>query len=112
MIPLNQSRSDAVANIKGALFLSANFVISEVLVFFNNSLMRGNRVTQIANDRMAAFSSPNFEAIGNLDVKLNIKWGAILAHPEKHEAFKIANLLESKIGFFLVTPFIHYEALA
>lgn len=34
-----------------------------------------------------------------------------MAQPDKSETLKIANHLESRIGFFLVTPFLHYESL-
>lgn len=64
IIPVSQVRSDASANLEGALFFASNFSIPEVLVFFNKSLMRGNRVVNVANDRLAAFDSPNFEPIG------------------------------------------------
>jgi lysophospholipase len=64
MIISSQVRSDAAVNLEGALFFAGNFKIPEVLVFFNKSLMRGNRVINLANDTLAAFDSPNFEPVG------------------------------------------------
>ncbi|WP_261643603.1 asparaginase [Erwinia mallotivora] len=58
-IPLEALRSDGQQNLLNALFIAANYPISEVSLFFNNHLFRGNRTTKAHADGFNAFASPN-----------------------------------------------------
>ena len=58
-IPLGQPRSDAAANLQGALALAADPRIREVALYFGGRLLRGNRSSKVHADRFAAFDSPN-----------------------------------------------------
>ena len=46
----------------------------EVLLLFDNSLMRGNRTTKTSVSSFNSFSSPNYYHIGKLGLKIEIKW--------------------------------------
>ncbi len=58
-IPLAELRSDGQINLLNSLYVAANYPISEVTLFFNNRLYRGNRTTKAHADGFDAFASPN-----------------------------------------------------
>ncbi|GAB3541129.1 asparaginase [Noviherbaspirillum agri] len=72
-IPLGAARSDAQQNLIGAMQLAASEAISEVAIYFNHRLLRGNRATKVSIERMAAFDSPNYPWLAEvgIDVRLN-----------------------------------------
>ena len=59
-IPLLELKNDAVDNLLGSLLVAGHFNIPEVMVFFANKLLRGNRVTKESTIEMTAFNTPNF----------------------------------------------------
>jgi L-asparaginase len=69
-IPLAELRSDGQTNLLNALYIAANYPIPEVTLFFNNKLYRGNRVRKVDADGFDAFDSPNFPAL--LEAGINI----------------------------------------
>lgn len=58
-IPLAELRSDGQINLLNALYIAANYPVTEVTLFFNNHLFRGNRTTKAHADGFDAFASPN-----------------------------------------------------
>jgi L-asparaginase len=70
-IPLAELRSDGQTNLLNALYIAANYPIPEVTLFFNNKLYRGNRVRKVDADGFDAFDSPNFPAL--LEAGINIE---------------------------------------
>jgi lysophospholipase len=45
-IPISELRNDAVDNLLGALLVAGPYLIPEVVIFFGNRLLRGNRATK------------------------------------------------------------------
>ena len=76
-IPLLELKNDAVDNLLGSLLVAGHFNIPEVLVFFANRLIRGNRVTKESTVEMTAFNSPNFAPLGIMGVEFEINWDHI-----------------------------------
>ncbi len=72
-IPISELRSDASDNILHSLILAADERICEVCVYFNKQLLRGNRSVKVNASGMDAFSSPNYPALGQVgvDIELN-----------------------------------------
>lgn len=68
--PLAAIRTDARANLVQALELATKD-ITEVCLFFDNKLYRGNRTKKVSIDEFDAFSSPNFPCLAV--VGLNIE---------------------------------------
>ncbi|MCK5817904.1 MAG: asparaginase [Psychromonas sp.] len=62
-IPLSKLRTDARINLLNSLYIAAYHPISEVCLFFNNSLFRGNRTTKQNADGFDAFISPNYPVL-------------------------------------------------
>ena len=70
-IPFSQLRSDGQINLLNSLYIAANYPISEVGLYFNNSLFRGNRAIKAYADGFNAFDSPNLPPL--LEARINIK---------------------------------------
>ncbi|XQW86874.1 asparaginase [Thalassotalea piscium] len=70
-IPFSQLRSDGQENLLNALYIAANYPISEVGLFFSNKLFRGNRSIKAYADGFDAFDSPNMPAL--LEAGINIR---------------------------------------
>ena len=68
-IPILELKNDAVDNLLGALLVAGHFNIPEVLIFFSNQLLRGNRSTKSSTIEMGAFTSPNIHALGVMGVE-------------------------------------------
>lgn len=76
-MPLGLSRSDARNNLITSLEIaglqrSSRPLISEVCVFFNNLLLRGNRAKKIESDHFDAFHSENYPVLAEAGVDIEI----------------------------------------
>ncbi|KAJ8050738.1 L-asparaginase [Holothuria leucospilota] len=67
--PISNVKGDGIHNLVQALYIAANENISEVALFFDKKLFRGNRVTNVSSTDLAAFDSPNFEPLLDIGVK-------------------------------------------
>tara|TARA_B110000046_G_scaffold105599_1_gene113001 strand:- start:2807 stop:4009 length:1203 start_codon:yes stop_codon:yes gene_type:complete len=63
-IPLARVRNDGHLNLITSMILASNFDIPEVLLVFNNQILRGNRTSKISSNKLNAFESPNFPELG------------------------------------------------
>ncbi|WP_071872525.1 asparaginase domain-containing protein [Atopomonas hussainii] len=72
--------TDAFQNLCGAV-AAAQSGIPEVGVYFHNHLYRGNRVVKTNASQFAAFSSPNYPALGEYGVNLTIDPALCLPGP-------------------------------
>ena len=64
-IPLSTIKNDGYNNLLGSLLLASQTNIPEVLVVFDNKILRGNRTKKISSNKISAFSSPNFSDVGS-----------------------------------------------
>lgn len=76
-IPLAALRSDGQTNLLNALYIAANYPIPEVSLFFNNTLFRGNRATKADANGFDAFASPNFPALLEAGIQIEVVEGKI-----------------------------------
>ena len=77
-VPLGTARSDAPQNLITAMQLAASDVISEVAIYFNQRLLRGNRATKVSTERMDAFDSPNYPWLAEVGIHVRINAAALL----------------------------------
>ena len=77
-IPLSELRNDAVDNLLGALLVAGPFLIPEVVLYFNNRLMRGNRASKTSCNALAAFNSVNYDVLGAFGVTFDVRWELVL----------------------------------
>jgi L-asparaginase len=83
MIPLSAPVSDAKRNLIISLMCSVNLDIPEVCIFFNNSLLRGNRSKKLDPVSVHAFDSPNFPPLAEMGVHISIRRDLILQAPRR-----------------------------
>jgi L-asparaginase len=110
--------TDAFQNVCGAI-AAAQTGISEVCLYFNDSLLRGNRTVKINASEFSAFSSPNYPNLGKLGVEFRLQTENILRRPtsislDSESAQELlANQLEyisCHIDESVVIPFLAFPA--
>ena len=69
--PLKDIRSDARGNLVNAVIM-ASHPIPEVCICFNNKLFRGNRSKKVSINDFDAYVSPNFEALAEIGIQINL----------------------------------------
>jgi L-asparaginase len=87
-IPLDALRSDAFQNLVTSLELATSDAISEVVIYFNQRLLRGNRTTKLSAERLAAFDSPNYPHLGEIGIEVRLNHAALLPRAAV-EAFEL-----------------------
>jgi L-asparaginase len=87
-IPLGMARSDAPQNLIAAMQLAASDAISEVAIYFNQRLLRGNRATKVSTEKMDAFDSPNYPWLADVGINVRFNQSALLPRAEK-ECFEL-----------------------
>ncbi|XP_076266949.1 L-asparaginase-like [Rhynchophorus ferrugineus] len=112
MISIFEDKTDAINNIYWSLYFASHYDISEVCIFFNKNLLRGNRTTKVDTGSYDGFSSPNFEPLAtvNLDEKTVLGSDIIRERTNnpnnlrKNITLVIKNNLTEKIGVLFCTP--------
>lgn len=109
-IPLAQLRSDGQANLLNALFIAANYPISEVTLFFNNKLYRGNRVRKVDADGFDAFDSPNFPPLINAGIHIEVNH-RVQPLQTKQSCLTVSEIKSQPIGMLSLYPGISSTVL-
>lgn len=84
-LPLGMIRSDGSDNIICALEIASqrHVTIPEVCIFFQSSLLRGNRSTKVSADNFNAFSSYNYPALAQVGIDFHFQPNFFLPMPDK-----------------------------
>ncbi|OPX54575.1 L-asparaginase [Oceanospirillum multiglobuliferum] len=72
-IPLSELRNDALDNLITSLILAGQQSISEVCIYFNGRLLRGNRSTKLKSVGFDAFDSPNYPWLAEVGIHITLK---------------------------------------
>lgn len=80
-IPLSELRNDAIDNLLGAMLIAGNYDIPEVCVYFDNLLMRGNRVTKVSVTEFDAFRSGNYPPLVQVGTDIRVNWTQVRNAP-------------------------------
>lgn len=68
--PLAKLRNDGINNlICGLIYCSRNDALHEVVLIFNNLVLRGNRAKKESPNKIDAFGSPNFPPVGKFGIE-------------------------------------------
>lgn len=73
MLPFGEVHSDARRNLACAILIASRRDFPEVVIFFNDRLLRGNRSTKIDSQSIGAFDSPNCPPIAMMGTELAIR---------------------------------------
>lgn len=108
-IPLSEVRNDALDNALTSLWFCAHRPMHEVCVYFNQSLLRGNRTQKISSTRFNAFDSPNFPHLAEIGQGIHLAQDLLLPKPQA--AFYWQPLRPQCIANFRLCPGIAMEVL-
>lgn len=112
-LPLGLPRTDARENLITALEIAAlkdedgNSLIPEVCIYFEDRLYRGNRTHKFNSENFDAFISPNYPALAESGVKIEVDRDELLPLPKGKPKFH--SQLSSKVGMVRLFPGIDLE---
>lgn len=109
-IPLAQLRSDGQVNLLNSLYLAAYYPIAEVALYFNNQLFRGNRATKADADGFNAFASPNFPALLQAGIHIEMLAGQ-LASSAPSAPLNVAQITPQPISVVTLYPGISVDVI-
>lgn len=109
MIPLEEPVSDAKRNLLISMMVAAHLNITEVLLFFNTHLMRGNRAKKTDPWRLSAIESVNIEPLATMGVGIHMR-NKMLLHPPSRR-FSVRTQFFSNIIVLVMTPAFCYDSL-
>jgi len=105
-IPLCEIRNDARDNVITALYLAGNYQIPEVCLYFRNKLLRGNRSVKISADDLIAFDSPNYPALAEAEIQVQLH-EKLIAKPGNGLIMRAFR--PTKIAVLKIFPGIQFE---
>lgn len=113
-LPLEELRSDAQDNLLGALIFLQRYhaQLSEVFVYFNRKLFRGNRVTKVDANQFDAFDSPNFPVVGQAGIRLRLDFDKLHAPIASKLAPSVTPIGEATVAAFRLFPGLRAEYLS
>lgn len=111
-IPLVEVRNDARENLITSLLIAADRNIAEVVLFFGDRLLRGNRSVKIHADGFDAFASPNFPPLGTAGIGLEIDYDLLLPVQSQAPFSTIKELEEFPTAVLRVFPGISAEVVS
>lgn len=109
-IPISELRSDGQSNLLNALHIAASYPINEVTLFFNNTLLRGNRCTKSHADGFEAFSSPNFPPLLKAGININLS-GVAQLDKKASQPFMVHSITQQPVGIVMLYPGISAEVI-
>lgn len=115
-LPIGDLRTDAKENLITAIQIASlrdndEPVISEVCLYFEYKLYRGNRTTKINAEHFKAFTSPNYPELVESGVHLKLNPELFLAKSQNKE-FKVHKNLDNNVAIIKMFPGISEAVLA
>ncbi|SKB46626.1 asparaginase [Dyadobacter psychrophilus] len=108
-LPIGVARSDARENVITALELAAakneegQPIISEVCIYFNSLLLRGNRSKKRESSDFNAFHSENYPALANAGVRIEYNLPYIKPH-DSDQRLTIHKNMDNRVAFLKMFP--------
>ena len=86
-LPIASPRSDATENLVTSLEIASDKkdgrpIITEVCIFFNNSLIRGNRAKKVESQHFDAFESENYPVLARAGIAIDYQWSYLESSKE------------------------------
>ena len=115
-LPIGVARSDARENFISALEIAAAInedgspILSEVCIYFNSLLLRGNRSKKQESSDFNAFHSENYPFLANAGV--SIEYNLPFIKPFEREAkLRVQKRLDSNVAFLKMFPGINQKVV-
>jgi L-asparaginase len=115
-LPIGDLRTDAKENLITAIQIASlqqknKPVIQEVGLYFEYKLYRGNRTTKISAEHFNAFASPNYTALAESGVHLNVAHHALF-QPNKSKKLTVHKSLNNNVFIVKMFPGINEMMLS
>ncbi|MGV1011023.1 MAG: asparaginase [Flavobacterium sp.] len=114
-LPIGDLRTDAKENLITAIQIASlqskgKPVVQEVCLYFEYKLYRGNRTTKINAEHFNAFTSPNYPALAESGVHLNVNSSALFVKTNKKLA--VHKQLDDNVVILKMFPGINESVMA
>ena len=114
-LPIGTIRTDGKENLLTAIEIAAAKengvpIVSEVAVYFEYSLYRGNRTVKVHAERFEAFRSPNWPVMAEAGVRIRYDQQALL--PRRPGPLKVHDRMDDHVGVIRLFPGIRAEWVA
>lgn len=114
-LPLGAIRTDGKENLLTAIEIAAASragrpIVSEVAVYFEYSLYRGNRTVKVHAERFEAFRSPNWPVLAEAGVHIRYDHAALL--PARTGPLQLHRAMDNGVGVIRLFPGIRAEWMA
>lgn len=108
-VPLEETRNDAQNNLLTALLILGRHHarLSEVMIYFDDKLLRGNRTSKHSVDSFDAYHSPNFPPLGRAGLEIKIDWSLTLPARARQPDIGVLEVVElgsATVGAFRLFP--------
>lgn len=114
-IPLEETRNDAQHNLLTALMILGRHHdrLPEVMIYFADRLLRGNRASKTSVSAFAAFDSPNCPPLGRVGLDIAIDWSRVLT-PRRPagEPPSVVEIGSATVAAFRIFPGLKPDLLA
>jgi L-asparaginase len=110
-LPLFKTRSDARENLINALWIAGNYSLPEVCIYFNNTLLRGNRSKKVDANSFSAFESPNFPPLGKVGAEIIFRDDLIYPISQQEKPFHLQSIKPIIMSTFKLFPGMAFETL-
>lgn len=113
-LPIGQLRTDGKENLLTSIEIAAardaedRPIVTEVCIFFENRLMRGNRTTKINAEGFNAFRSYNFPSLAHAGIHIKYEQ-QLIRRPTPHAPFKPHFVLDNHVIVLTLFPGIRRE---
>ncbi|MCB0769264.1 MAG: asparaginase [Flavobacteriales bacterium] len=114
-LPVGVIRTDARENLVTAIEIAAacdqegRAMVPEVAIYFEYTLLRGNRTVKVDAQRFEAFRSPNWPALAEAGVRIRYNKAAILE--QSNVALKVHSKMDDRLAVIRLYPGIRPDWL-
>ncbi len=116
-LPIGRPRTDGKENLISAVEIASatgpegRALVPEVCIYFNSSLLRGNRSTKINATGFDAFSSPNCPPLASAGISIRYN-AALIRYPgEPLRRFSVHPKLDTRVSILKIHPGITEQAV-
>jgi L-asparaginase len=114
-LPIGDLRTDAKENLITAIQVASlknknKSIINEVCLYFEYKLYRGNRTTKISAEHFSAFASPNFPALAESGVHLNVNENVLFKNTSSKK-LKVNTHFDDNVVIIKVFPGINEKVI-
>ena len=114
-LPIGTIRTDGKENLITAIEIASTkkngkAIVSEVCIYFEYKLYRGNRTHKFNSEHFDAFHSPNYRYLAKAGVHIDYNY-SVLQKPSKNK-FEIKTKLNNKVAVLTLFPGISYELIS